>query len=421
MPSPSLNNRTAALLDAIKEDRLWRRHMELGEIGATAKGGVNRQALSDEEADARRLIAQWADELGFTLAVDPVGNLFIRREGTDPDLAPVVTGSHIDSQPTGGKFDGAYGFLAGLEVLEALERAGIETRRPIEVVSWLNEEGSRFMPGCSGSAAFTGKISEAAALDTADRAGIVARDCLPAMFEATPDAERRPLGFPIHAYIENHIEQGPRLEEADIPVGVVTSIQGMSRYEIDVHGEEAHAGTTPLALRKDAFRAAINIAKALEELMHDPDDVVRFTIGRFETKPGSPNVVPGHVHFTIDFRHPSYDVLCARGDRIAEVAQANAGPCTVEVTQIGRSKPVVFPDAMVATVRAAAEAAGYPYMEMPSGAGHDAGLVAAVAPAAMIFSPCEKGISHNEAENAAPGDLHKGAQVLGLALLKLAE
>ncbi|MCR9256195.1 MAG: M20 family metallo-hydrolase [Alphaproteobacteria bacterium] len=420
MSDTTRTNRTAALLDAIDEARLWRRHMDLGAIGATPKGGVNRQALSPEEARGRRLIADWAKELGFTLTVDPVGNLFIRREGTEPNLDPVVTGSHIDSQPTGGKFDGAYGVLAGFEVLEALERAGIETRRPLVVAAWLNEEGSRFMPGCSGSAAFTGKISEADALDIQDRDGIVARDCLPEMIAATPEAEQIGLGFPIHAYIENHIEQGPRLEEAELPVGVVTSIQGMHRYEIDVRGDEAHAGTTPIALRKDAFKSAIDIAKALEELMHDPDDVIRFTIGRFETKPGSPNVVPGHVHFTIDFRHPDQDLLMDRGGRIEEVAKAHAGPCDVKVKRISAGAPVAFPDEMVATVRAAAEEAGHPYMEMPSGAGHDAGLLAPVCPVAMIFVPCEKGISHNEAENALPGDLHKGTQVLGLALMKLA-
>lgn len=415
------SNRTAALLDAIDEARLWQRHMDLGQIGATPKGGVNRQALSSEEARGRRLIADWAKEFGFSLSVDPVGNMFIHREGTDPSLDPVVTGSHIDSQPTGGKFDGAYGVLAGFEVLEALERANIETRRPLIVAAWLNEEGSRFMPGCSGSAAFTGQISLEAAIDVTDRDGILARDCLPEMFAATPEAEHRPLGFPIHAYIENHIEQGPRLEAEGIPVGVVTSIQGMQRYEIDVFGEEAHAGTTPQALRKDALRAAVRIVDALQIMMEDPDDVVRFTIGRLETKPGSPNVVPSHVHFTIDFRHPDPATLEERGGKIASVAEANAGPCSVTVKNISKGAPVAFPDHMVETVRAAAEEAGLDYKMMPSGAGHDAGLVAAVAPAAMIFVPCEKGISHNEAENALPGDLHKGAQALGLALLKLAE
>ncbi|MEQ9641772.1 MAG: M20 family metallo-hydrolase [Alphaproteobacteria bacterium] len=415
------NDAGLAVARAIDEARLWQRHVEMAKIGATPKGGVNRQALTPEEGEARKVLARWADELGCSVHVDPIGNMFLRREGADPDAAPVVTGSHIDTQPTGGRFDGAFGVLAGVEVLHALNDAGIITRRPVEVAAWTNEEGSRFQPGCTGSGVFVGSKRLEDMLAVEDRAGVRFADALAQTVAATPNAAQRPLGTPVHAYLESHIEQGPRLEQEHRTIGVVTGIQGASRYEIDIVGEEAHAGTTPHATRKDAFVSAVAIVRGLHELMADPDDVVRFTIGRFETHPGSPNVVPGRVHFSIDFRHPDETVLKARGKGIHEVAAANAGPCEVTVTDITYSSPVAFREAMVQRVSDAADALDLPAMHMPSGAGHDAGLLHAVCPVAMVFVPCERGISHNEIENAAPGDLAAGARVLAKVMADLAQ
>lgn len=404
----------------IDEDRLWQRHEALGAIGGTPKGGVNRQALTAEEAVARKLIAGWAKELGFGIATDPIGNMFIRREGTDPTATPVVSGSHIDTQPTGGKYDGAYGVLAAFEVLESLERAGVKTRRPLEAAIWMNEEGSRFQPGCVGSGVFVGKKDLEPMLDMQDRAGISVREALVPVLEATPEATQRPLNTPIHAYLEAHIEQGPRLEAEGLQIGVVTSIQGMRRFEIDIEGEEAHAGTTPRKSRKDALSAAVRIIAALEELMHDPDDVVRFTVGRLEVSPGSPNVVPGHVHFSIDFRHPDTKVLQERGDAVERIAVEKGAPCPVTVKGFGTNPPVHFPTDIVDTVRRGAARLELPSMDMPSGAGHDAGLISAVAPVGMVFVPCVKGISHNELERASAADLAAGTRVLAEAMVELA-
>ncbi|HEX6978842.1 MAG TPA: M20 family metallo-hydrolase [Alphaproteobacteria bacterium] len=406
--------------DGVREDRLWRRHMDMGAIGATAKGGVNRQALSPEDAQARQLLAGWARSRGFGVFTDAIGNLFVRRDGTDADALPVLTGSHLDTQPTGGKFDGAYGVLAGFEVLEALEDAGVATRRPIEVVAWMNEEGSRFHPGAMGSAVFAGAYDLAAMLAVTDRSGVVLRDALAATLQAAPVPARAGVGFPIAGYIEAHIEQGPRLEATGNTIGVVTMIQGSRRFTVDILGEEAHAGTTPRAARKDALSAAVSIVGALERLMHDDTDTVRFTVGRFEVYPGSPNTVPGKVHFTIDFRHPDNDVLRRLGDQVAPVAAAHAKGCQVTVTDISYVEPTVFAPEVIDLVRASAAALGLPHMDMPSGAGHDAMHINALCPTGMIFVPCHKGISHNEAESATPADLAAGCRVLADALVDLA-
>ncbi len=408
------------LAAAVREDRLWQRHIDMAKLGATLKGGVNRQALSAEDAAARRLLAFWAAARGFTVATDTIGNLFVRYEGTDTSAAPVLTGSHMDSQPTGGRFDGIYGVLAGFEALEAFADAGWRPRRPLELVAWMNEEGSRFQPGAMGSAVFAGALSLEAALATTDRAGVSVADALKQTLADAPAPARMALGGPVAAYVEAHIEQGPRLEAAGRTIGIVTGIQGQRRYTVDIVGEEAHAGTTPRAVRKDALSAAVAIVAALEELMADPEDTVRFTVGRFEVHPGSPNTVPGRVHFTIDFRHPDAAVLAARGDRIADVANAHAKGCAVTVTEISRIAPTVFARDVVDLVRTSAARLGYAHMDMPSGAGHDAMHIARMAPAGIIFVPCWRGISHNEAENATPADLAAGARVLVETLAALA-
>jgi len=405
---------------SVSEHRLWQRHMAMAAIGATPKGGVNRPALSPEDAAARKLLCSWAVARGFRCLIDEIGNLYIRRDGRDSTAAPVLTGSHLDSQPTGGRFDGTYGVLAGFEVLEALQDANIATRRSVEVAVWTNEEGSRFQPGTMGSAVFAGARTVADLLPVADRHGIRLADALAQTVAAIPDAEPRRTGFAVAGYVEAHIEQGPRLAIEDKTIGVVGGIQGLRWFEVEIIGEEAHAGTTPLSARKDALLAAIAMVEALRRLMHDPDDVLRFTVGRFEVFPGSPNTVPGRVLFTIDFRHPDALTLQQRGDRVAEVCAAEANGCTVTVRETALVPPILFEPTVPGLVRAAATRLGLPQMELLSGAGHDAGYLARVCPTGMIFVPCERGISHNEAENATPADLAAGARVLAEVIVDLA-
>jgi N-carbamoyl-L-amino-acid hydrolase len=312
--------------DKIDETRLWQRHVDMAKLGGLPKGGVNRQALSAEDAAARLLLGQWAQARGYDVFSDPIGNLHVRRAGTENDAAPVLTGSHMDSQPTGGKYDGIYGVLAGFEALEALDDAGIRTKRPVGVVAWMNEEGSRFQPGAMGSAVWAGHYDLARMLAVEDRVGVKLADALAQTLVAAPCRTVGEFDRRFHAYIEAHIEQGPRLEADAKTIGVVTGIQGSQRYTIDIFGEEAHAGTTPLRVRKDALKSAVAAIQALERHMHDPADIVRFTVGRFECRPGSPNTVPGQVHFTIDFRHPESAVLARLGDAIDKVVQASVGP-----------------------------------------------------------------------------------------------
>ena len=314
---------------AVDQERLWRRHMAMAEIGAIAGDGVNRQALSAEDMRARALLLEWAGARGWQAAVDPIANLFVRRPGRDAAAAPVLAGSHMDSQPTGGRFDGIFGVLAALEALEALEAAGIATARPIDLVAWTNEEGGRFAPGAMGSAVFAGAMELAGCLEVTDAAGVRFADALDATLAATPGLPRRPLGFEVAAYLEPHIEQGPQLEATGHQIGVVSGIQGARWYVVEVTGEPAHAGTAPLRGRKDALRAAVGMIAALQELMHDPDDRLRFTVGRLQVEPNSPNTVPARVSFSIDFRHPEAAVLDARGARIEAVCRAAAGPCAV--------------------------------------------------------------------------------------------
>jgi N-carbamoyl-L-amino-acid hydrolase len=309
--------------------------------------------------------------------------------------------------------------LAGFEVLEALEDAGVRTKRPIEVVAWTNEEGSRFPVGAMGSAVFAGRLPLQQALAVVDPAGTTVETAL-AQTLAAASAPQRPLGGQVAAYVEAHIEQGPRLEAEKKTIGVVTGIQGSRRYAVEVIGEEAHAGTTPLRARKDALSAGVAIVSALEELMQDPSDTIRFTVGRFEVHPGSPNTVPGRVYFTIDFRHPETAVLNERGSRIAEVTAAHARGCAVTVTSLTDVPPTIFAPSVIDLVRDAAAALGLPHMDMPSGAGHDAMHIATLCPAGMIFVPCARGISHNEAESATPADLAAGARVLAEVLTELA-
>jgi beta-ureidopropionase / N-carbamoyl-L-amino-acid hydrolase len=406
---------------AVREDRLWQRHVDMAKLGGTPKGGVNRQALSAEDAAARNLLASWAKARGFSISTDAIGNLFVRREGSDPAALPVMSGSHMDSQPTGGRFDGMYGVLSAFEALEALEDAGLKTKRPLIAVAWTNEEGSRFQPGAMGSAVFAGRNKLDDMLMVKDWKGVVLKEALAETLKAAPAPMREgPPGFALDGYVEVHIEQGPRLENAHKTIGVVTGIQGSRRYIVATLGEEAHAGTTPRAARKDAFAAATRIASAMYEATTDAEDTLRFTIGRVEVYPGSPNTVPGKASFTVDMRHPLNDVLEAHEKTLLAIVSARAAPCTARIDRVTAVAPTDFDLQVIDLVRAKADALKLSNMDMPSGAGHDAMHIATLCPAGMIFVPCERGISHNEIENASPADLAAGARVLVEVLVELA-
>jgi len=404
----------------VNQQRLWRRHMEMARIGAIPGNGVNRAALSGEDIIARKLLIGWARARNFSVAIDGIGNLFVRRAGLDPQAPPVMTGSHMDSQPRGGRFDGIYGVLAGLEALEAIEEAGVQTRRPIELVAWTNEEGGRFPPCTMGSAVFTGARRLEDFLEVRDNDGILLRDALASTLAATPDAQRREFNFPAAAYVEAHIEQGPRLEMDGRTIGVVTGIQGLRWFNIEVFGETAHAGTTPLAARKDALKDAVAIINALAELTRDDSDTVRFTVGRMLVTPNSTNSVASHVLFSVDLRHPDPETIHRLGEAVEPLAQKSASHCSVKVTPTLADDPCVFDTRVVDAVEHATEELKLSSLRLPSGASHDAMYMARVCPTGMIFVPCEKGISHNEAEKAKPEDLAAGAKVLAATLLELA-
>ncbi len=403
----------------VDEARLWAAHMGLARHGALAGGGVRRLALSVEEMAARRELIEAAGALDLAVSTDPIGNLFFRMAGARDDLPPVMTGSHIDTQPVGGKFDGAFGVLAGLEVARAMREAGYVPPRPFIVAAWMNEEASRFAPGMMGSEAFAGMKPLETILAVTDDDGVTVRDALADMAAAFPDIAQGPLGFPVHAFIEAHIEQGPLLEQAQKPVGIVTGIQGSRRFRLTVRGEEAHAGTEPLSRRKDALLAALDIIAALRAKFHDPDDVVKFTVGRFDVSPNAPSVVAGQVYFSVDLRHPDWAVLKRLGDALGVIARENAAPCTVEVQEIATSPSLDFPETMVSVLEDSAAALGIGHMRLFSAAGHDARQLHYHCPAAMLFVPCAGGISHNENESATASDLAQGTRVLAEAVARL--
>jgi N-carbamoyl-L-amino-acid hydrolase len=405
---------------AVRENRLWQRHVAMARIGAIPANGVNRQCLTHEDIRARALLISWAKARGYQVMVDDIANLYIRRDGLDTSAPPVVTGSHMDTQPAGGRFDGIYGVLAGLEALEALDDRGIQTRLPVEVVAWTNEEGSRFSPGAMGSAVFTGARLLEDCLPVTDLEGITFENALRQTLNATPSLERVALGRPLSAYVEAHIEQGPELEEKGLPIGIVTGIQGSRWFLVKIEGEGAHAGTTSMRVRKDAVRSAVNIIAALQEMMHDADDRVRFTVGRFDVTPNSPNTVPEEVMFSIDFRHPDAEVLEKKAKRIDDICKRYAGPCKATVAETFNRAPSAFAPNVVGMLQRAAEDLDIGHQRMASGAFHDANFLAEVCPTAMLFVPCEGGVSHNPAENAKPADLAAGARVLAATLVDLA-
>ncbi|MDE2702571.1 MAG: hydantoinase/carbamoylase family amidase [Chloroflexota bacterium] len=403
----------------IDPQRLWDRHMQLAEIGATPAGGVNRPALSDVEIDARGTLLAWARRAGLTASHDPIANLFLRLEGSDPGAAPVLAGSHIDSQPTGGKFDGAFGVLAALEALTAMSARGLRPRRSIEVVAWTNEEGSRFAPGLMGSEAFAGLRPLEKILAVTDAEGETVRESVARVLAADAGVESRPLGFPVHAFIEPHIEQGTILERADVPIGVVTGMQGSRRFRVTVSGNASHAGTTPRAERRDAVLAAARMINDLVELMAEPEDVM-FTVGLLNVRPNAPSVVPEEAYFSIDLRHPANAVLAGLGDAIAGCCDHASDPCAVAVREIASTPSIEFPGSIRRRLSSAADRLGLARRNVYSLAGHDARNLHAVCRSGMIFVPCRDGISHNESEWAEPAHLVAGTRVLADALWGLA-
>jgi N-carbamoyl-L-amino-acid hydrolase len=404
----------------IDGERLWNSLMELAKIGATEKGGVNRQALTDLDRDGRDLFVRWCEEAGCTVTVDRVGNIFARRPGRDNDLAPVMMGSHLDTQPTGGKFDGAYGVLAGLEVIRALADADYVTKRPIEVSAWTNEEGCRFSPAMAGSGVFAGAIEEATLTGSVDRDGRTVADELARIGYAGPE----PVGGrDIAAFFEAHIEQGPILEAEERTIGVVVGAQAIRWYDVSLTGRESHAGTTPMERRADALVGAARIISAVHQVgeAHPPHG--RATVGEIHSSPNSRNTIPGRVLFTIDIRHPDEDVLLGMADTVSGTARAAAEELGLELTftEAMHFPAVAFDAACVAAVRDGAESLGLAHMEIVSGAGHDACNIAKVAPAGMIFVPCADGISHAEIESATKEDCAAGCSVLLNAVVARAD
>jgi N-carbamoyl-L-amino-acid hydrolase len=393
--------------------------MDLGQIGATDKGGVRRLALTDEETRARRLLIEWAREIGLAVYTDEISNLFFRLEGSDPSAEPVVTGSHIDTQPTGGKFDGAFGVVAGFEAVQAIVESGLTPTRPIEIVAWLNEEGSRFSPGMMGSEAFAGRRPLEQILAVTDADGVRTADALERTLAAFPDLPRRDLGFPVAAFIEAHIEQGPVLEQKGVPVGVVTGIQGSRRFRVEVKGEDGHAGTQPMPERKDALFSALDMIGSMRGAF-EPDEA-KFTVGLFELSPNAPSVVPSRVFFSIDIRHPDWPTLSRLGDEVPMICEANSGACSVTVTEIATSESLEFPTEIRNCIADSAQGVGIPTVEMLSLAGHDARQLHYHCPTGMIFTPCKDGISHNEAESCDPAELAAGTRVLAATLVALAD
>ncbi|MER9731739.1 Zn-dependent hydrolase [Mesorhizobium sp. M0217] len=397
----------------IDGERLLGRLDAFARIGATPAGGVNRQAFSIEDRGARRLLAELALERGFAVFQDAMANLFIRREGTDATLPPLLIGSHLDSQPTGGRFDGALGTLSAFEALEALEDARAETRMPIEVVAWANEEGSRFTPGVMGSMAFTGAdISAWRSIVGSDGASLAEE--LGATISALPEATLRPLGMPISGYIELHIEQGPSLEKERLPIGIVTAVQGTRWLEVCIEGAAGHAGTTGLAYRRDPMVAAVAAIHRLQTTIMPFDSRARLTVGRVTAQPGSINAIPQSVVFAADIRHPRVERLDAIEAELRQVcaAEAEAQHCTVTISRSFDMPGAAFSADMVKTVEEAANTLKLPHKQMISGAFHDALFLARVAPAVMIFVPCRDGLSHNEAEYVEPAYAVAGARVL---------
>jgi N-carbamoyl-L-amino-acid hydrolase len=400
--------------------RLWDSLMEMAKIGATQKGGVCRLALTDLDKQGRDLFVQWCKEAGCTVAVDRMGNIFARRPGRNNDLPPVMMGSHLDSQPTGGRFDGVYGVLAGLEVVRSLNDMGYQTEAPIEVAVWTNEEGSRFAPAMVSSGVFAGVFDEEYGLSRADPEGkTMGQELKRIGYAGDLPVGKRKVG----AYFEAHIEQGPILEAENKTIGVVTDAQGQRWYEIVFTGQESHAGPTPMPRRRDALVGTARVIDAVNKIGHKHAPYACATVGMVQVHPNSRNVIPGRVFFTVDFRNPDDKILSQMDAELRETVEriAKESKLEYELKQIFYYAPIAFDAKCVAAVRKATGEMGYSNRDMVSGAGHDACYLAKAAPTSMIFVPCIDGISHNEVEDAKPEWIEAGCNVLLRAAVETAD
>jgi N-carbamoyl-L-amino-acid hydrolase len=403
----------------INGERLWDTLMEMAKIGATEKGGCCRLALTDLDKQGRDLFVQWCEQAGCTIKVDKMGNIFARREGTDSSLPAVLTGSHLDTQPTGGRFDGVYGVLTGLEVIRSLNDMNIQTHHSIEACVWTNEEGSRFAPAMVSSGVFGGVFDLEYGLNRADPDGLTMGQELQRIGYA---GEEEVGGRDVHAYFEAHIEQGPILEVEDKTIGIVTDAQGQRWYEVTLTGVESHAGPTPMSQRKDALLGAAKMVQLVNQVGLDNAPLACATVGMLDVYPNSRNVIPGRVAFTIDFRHPD-DAVLEKMDRLmregVEQIVSDIG-LECELEQIFYYAPIAFDKSCIDAVRIGTEAHGYSSRDIVSGAGHDACYLAGVAPTSMVFIPCIDGISHNEIEDVKPEWITAGANVVLSAMLNKA-
>lgn len=403
----------------VNGERLWESLMALARIGATPKGGVCRLALTDLDRQGRDLVVRWGREAGLAVTVDRIGNVFMRRAGRNPALPPVVAGSHIDTQPTGGKFDGNYGVLAALEVVRTLADHGIATEAPIEVAFWTNEEGSRFVPVMMGSGVFAGAFSLEHAYAQRDTEGKTVREELERIgYLGTEQPGAHPMG----AYFEAHIEQGPVLEDAGVTIGVVQGVLGIRWFDCTVTGMEAHAGPTPMALRRDALQVATRLMQetVASALRHGPHG--RGTVGMVHVHPNSRNVIPGQVRFSIDLRNATDALVDLQAAEVKALADRLAGETgmDIRIEQVSAYPAQRFDAGCVEAIAQAAQRLGLSHMPAVSGAGHDAVYTARLAPTGMIFIPCKDGISHNEIEAATPEHVEAGANVLLQVMLERA-
>lgn len=401
----------------VKKDRLWSSLMEHARIGGTTDGGINREALTLEDGKGRDLFASWCRDLGMEVTVDALGNMFATYAGSDNSLKPIAMGSHLDTQPCGGKFDGVLGVLAGLEVVRVLHDAGIRPRRSLTIVNWTSEEGSRFVPSMAASGVYSKIFTMEDAHGWKDRDGIGFIDALRDIgYQGNEPVGRRKF----EAFLEVHIEQGPVLERNEATVGIVTGAQAMSYNNVTIKGRESHAGTTPMDMRLDPVGAFTRIAAACYEKADSTKDA-RFTVGLIETVPSSHSTIPSQVNFTLDLRHPQASVLddlIATYEAAANIERASGFEIARE--EFGASPELTFDKTCLDAIREGVETFGYSSMELVSGAGHDAVYVTQVCPTAMIFTPCKGGISHNPAESITPEDAEASANVLLHAAVKLA-
>ena len=403
----------------IDGDRLWDSLMEMAKIGPGVAGGNNRQTLTDEDAEGRSLFKSWCEAAGLTMGLDTMGNMFARHEGTDPDALPVYVGSHLDTQPTGGKYDGVLGVLAGLELVRTLNDLNIRTRHPIVVTNWTNEEGTRFAPAMLASGVFAGVLEESWAKDRKDADG----KSFGAELERIGWQGDEPVGSrKMKAFFELHIEQGPILEDEGIDIGVVTHGQGLYWLEVTLTGKESHTGSTPMYKRRNAGLGMARVIELVHEVAMDYQPNAVGTIGQIDVHPNSRNIIPGRCVFTVDIRSPSKETLDTMRERIEDGIDliADALDIDVSVDEVGHFDPVTFDETCVTAIRDAAEALGYSHRNIVSGAGHDACWINRVAPTAMVMCPCVDGLSHNEAEEISKEWATAGANVLMRAVVETA-